>query len=162
MGAAIAVYHLVRYDGIDAACQHYLLLRVTQREFANWSETQHENAASEQFRKRDGLIAADQKGRLARECLHRHRVTQVGEFQGFPQGDALYALSGEIELDIWVAETRFGAPWILFGVAASEDEFWRDIAEDEDLIALGPKQPARLIHVHFVMEADQSQPPSVV
>jgi hypothetical protein len=49
-------------------------------------------------------------------------------------GDAFYKSDDQSGLTIWVAETGYGPPWVLFGQAASEAEFWTSVAEDNRVV----------------------------
>jgi len=153
MHAEIDVYHLIRLDGDGAACRHHLLLKSKRPDFADRSDRQDEAIAANRHR-RDRVIAAYQQQALARQCPHQHGVTLAGEFSGYPEGTPFYAECGQVPVDIWVAATRFGHPWIVFGMAASEAEFWQHLAENEDAAVLGPRRPARRVHAYFIIDAD--------
>ena len=152
MDSEIDVYHLIRLDGDNAACQHYLLLKSKRRDVGK--RQRDEDAVADSRRERDRVVSLYQQRTLARECPHRHVATLEGEFSGYPEGTAFYAETAGVPVDIWVARTRFGHPWIVFGMAASEAEFWQHLAEDEDAAVLGPRRPARLVHAYFVIDTD--------
>ena len=92
-------------------------------------------------------------GVLAERCGAIHEQRLVGELQLPPIGEELYADALAMDVPIWVADTRFGPPWVVLGTAKSEEDFWREVEEDDDDLALrtlGPQKPARQIIVDFV------------
>lgn len=50
------------------------------------------------------------------------------------------------------AETRFGRPRVVMGTAVDEEEFWRAVAQDEDLLSLGPGAPAKKRRAYFLTD----------
>ena len=57
-----------------------------------------------------------------------------------------------------MAQTRFGAPWVVLGTAKSEPAFWRAVAEEDDLAGLGPLRPATRARAFFLADATPDEP----
>jgi hypothetical protein len=148
MAAPIDVYYLVKFAPPPVDHPPYLLLKLTQAEYANWSQTQEDAAVADVIQRRDQII-----GSLVSQIepsASPATAEVVGEFQGYPDGDAFYEETDRQALDVWVAPTRFGHYWIVLGIAVSEEAFWQKIAEDEDAAGLGPTRPARQLTVRFL------------
>ena len=79
-------------------------------------------------------------------------VNLVGELQTYPTGDELSEGRGGFHVDLWVAETRFGHPWVVLGTASNEEEFWREVGRDENLSSLGGRAPAKKHREYFLTE----------
>jgi hypothetical protein len=152
MGIPLDIFSLHRLQGEGASCQHYLLLRVGRPAFSNADEGEYDYACEVADKKRRALIEVYEAGVLAEECAGPHAVSLVGELQAHPTGDKLYEECGGFQLDLWVAETRFGHPWVVLGTAESEEEFWREVGQDEDLSSLGASRPARKQRAFFLTE----------
>lgn len=148
MGIALDVYHLVRLEG--PGCAHHLLVQVVRPEYPNWSQSAEDAADAEQRRKLEQVIPLA----AATLCPDAHGVVVEGEFQGLPLGDMFYESTSRCWVDLWVAETRFGHPWIVLGVVPTEANFWSGVAEDPDIAFLEPHQPARRVRAYFVQERD--------
>ena len=61
------------------------------------------------------------------------------------------------EFDIWVAQTKYGAPRIIFGLADTEEIFWEKIRSESgpsSLNKLGPITPATNCRVYYLTEMD--------
>jgi len=155
MGIPLTVFSLYRLDGEGDACPHYLLLRVHQPEFGNADAASYDRAVDAAEAKRRALLGLH-AGMLAKECAVSHAATLVGELQSLPVGEALVDGPGGGDVELWVAQTRFGAPWVVLGTAESEDAFWRAVEEDGDLSGLGPIRPAERLRAFFL--ADQDEP----
>lgn len=152
MGIPLDIFSLHRLQGEDADCQHHLLLRVGQPEFNNADEGDYARAAEAADKKRAALIEAYEAEVLAGRCAGRHTVSLAGELQTHPAGDELFEERGGFYVDLWVAGTRFGHPWVVMGAAESEEEFWRDVGQDENLSSLGARRPARKQRAYFLTE----------
>ncbi|HEX8190750.1 MAG TPA: hypothetical protein VF586_20495 [Pyrinomonadaceae bacterium] len=150
MGIPLDVFSLYRVRG--AGCEHRLLLRVGRPEFSNADEGDFARAAAAADEKARALLELYERQTLAAECDRRHARELAGELQGRPVGDELAEGAGGADVELWVAETRFGHPWVVLGTAASEEEFWRALGEDEDLSGLGARRPARRERVFFLAE----------
>lgn len=152
MGIPLDVFSLYRLRGAGAGCQHDLLVRVGQPGFSNADERDYTNAVEAAEQSRRGLIEAYQAGVLAAECAGPHAVSLEGELQAHPpRGEMLHGRGG-FYVDLWVAETRFGHPWVVLGTADDEEEFWRAVGEDEDLLSLGARRPAQSRRAYFLTE----------
>jgi hypothetical protein len=153
VGAETWIYSLVCFANAERMCQHHLLLRATRPSFSNASQRDEERARDSADSERERLTEGYEVEVLAERCGTRHERRLVGELQLGPTGEELYADVGALDLPIWVADTRFGPPWVILGTAESEEAFWREVEEDDDalaLITLGPQKPARQIMVDFV------------
>ncbi|HSU17066.1 hypothetical protein [Longimicrobium sp.] len=127
-------------------------MRVGQPEFSNANAGAYDHAAGVAERKRQALIRLYEAEVLARICGAGHEVSLAGELQAYPAGDELMDGAGGGEVDMWVAETRFGAPWVVMGTAEDEDAFWREVEADDDLASLGPVRPAVMRRAFFLAE----------
>lgn len=152
MGIPLDIYSLHRLRGED--CLHHLLVRVGRPGFGNADEGDYSRAAEVADGKTRALIELYERGTLAAECGGRHAPELAGELQAGPVGDELSEGGGGVHVNLWVAETRFGRPWVVLGTAGSEEEFWRAVDEDEDLAALGARGPARLVRAFFLTEGE--------
>ncbi|HEX8293493.1 MAG TPA: hypothetical protein VF570_17155, partial [Pyrinomonadaceae bacterium] len=83
-------------------------------------------------------------------CGRGHAPELAGELQARPVGDELSEGVGGLYVELWVAETRYGHPWVVLGTAGSEEEFWRALGEDEDLSGLGARGAARRVRAFFL------------
>lgn len=149
---------MLRGEGAD--CLHHLLLRVEQPAFSNADERDYARSVEAAEGKRRALIEAYEAGPLKGACGGRHAAELVGELQSLPAGDEFFEEGGGFHVEVWVAETRFGHPWVALGAAASEEEFWRAVGRDENLSGLGPFGPARRVRAYFLDERGASGPSS--
>lgn len=152
MGIPLDLFSLHELRGEGAGCRHYLLLRVGRPGFNNADEGDYARAVDAADRKRDALIEVFEKEVLAGECARRHAASLAGELQARPVGGELDGEGAGFYVELWVAETRFGHPWVVLGTAASEEEFWREVGRDEDLSGLGARAPARRRRAYFLAE----------
>ena len=153
VGAEIWVYSLVCFANAERMCEHHLLLRATRPSFSNASQSDEDRASDLADLERERLTERYKVGVLAERCGAPHEHRLVGELQLGPIGEELYVDVPALDLQIWVADTRFGPPWVILGTAQSEAAFWREVEEDDDALALstlGPKKPARQLIVDFV------------
>lgn len=154
MGIPLDIFSLYRLEGEAANCQHYLLLKVGQPSFSNADEGDYARAVDVAEGKRRALIEVYAAESLSRECAARHTANLVGELQSSPSGNELFEEQGRFYVELWVAETRFGHPWVVMGTAESEEEFWREVEEDENLAALGGRRPAKKQRAYFLTQED--------
>lgn len=152
MGIPLEIFSLHRLQGEGASCQHYLLLRVARRAFSNADEGDYADAVEAADKTRSALLETFEEEVLAGECAGRHTVNLVGELQASPAGGELSEGGGGFYVDLWVAATRFGHPWVVMGTARDEEEFWRGVARDEDLSGLGPSAPAARRRAYFLAD----------
>jgi hypothetical protein len=137
MGIPLHVFTLYALRGASAGCLHHLLLRVTQPEFSNADASDYDAAVDAAEAIRGALMRAYERNVLAHEWPGAHEATLLGEMQAYPVGDELTdAPSGHL-VDIWVAQTRYGPPWVILGTAPSEAAFWRAVDGDEEWSSLG-------------------------
>lgn len=156
MGIPIDIFTLHLLRGEDAGCQHYLLLRVGRPAFNNADEGDYAGAVDVAEKKVGALIRLYEAEVLPRECAGRHAARLVGELQARPTGDELSEGRGGFYVELWVAETRFGRPWVLMGTAENEEEFRRAVEDDEDLSSLGASGPAERRRAYFLAEREDA------
>ena len=152
MGIPLDIFSLYRLQNEGGSCHHYLLLKVEQPAFSNADEGEYDYAVEVADRKRSALIEAYEAEFLAKECAGPHVVNLVGELQARPIGDELFDEWGGFHVDLWVAETRFGRPWVVMGTAENEEAFWHGLEQDEELSSLDACRPARRERVFFLTE----------
>ena len=152
MGIPLDIFtlHELRGEG----CLHHLLLRVGRPAFGNADEGDYARASEAADGKRARLLETFESETLAVECGGRHAATLAGELQSSPVGEELEGGRGGFYVDLWVAETRYGRPWVVLGTAPCEEEFWRGVALDEELSALGARRPASRRRAYFLAEED--------
>ena len=144
MGSRLYIYSLYKH-----VSHTVLLLRVERRESTNTDEADSDTAITDAYSCRDRLLSHS----IAALNLDPSVSPElIGEFQDFPVGDLLYETPDCFELDIWVAPTRFGHPWVILGTAADERTFWAEIADDADLASMNATPPAQKMTVHFFTE----------
>jgi hypothetical protein len=152
MGIPLTVFTLHRLQNEGAGCVHDLLLRVEQPAFSNADQGAYDHAVEVADGKRSALIRVYESEVLAGECAAPHAVSLVGELQSSPTGDELSTDRGGFYVDLWVAETRFGSPWVVMGTAEDEAAFWRAVEADEVLSSLGGVRPAVQRRAYFLAE----------
>lgn len=157
MGIPLDVFSLHQLRG--PGCLHYLLLRVGRPAFNNADEGDYARAVGAADEKQGALIEAFEEELLAGGCAARHAVSLAGELQARPVGDELAEGGGGTYVGLWVAETRFGHPWVVLGTSESEEEFWRGVGSDEELSGLGAGAPARRLRAYFLTDKDQPARP---
>ena len=150
MGIPLDIFSLYELRGEDAGCRHHLLLRVARPGFSNADEGDYSRAVEAADGKRGALLREYETRVLAGECPARHEAELVGELQARPVGDVLCEGRGGFHVEVWTAETRFGRPWVVLGTAGSEEEFWREVEQDEDLSGLTPRRPATQRRAFFL------------
>lgn len=153
MGIPLEIFSLYRLHSEDNPCQHYLLLRVEQPEFRNAVQTEYDAAVEVAEQKRQTLLNLYQAEVLANQCAGSHAIDLVGELQASAIGDELSEGPGGGYVDVWVAATRFGHPWVVLGTAENEAAFWCEVEQDEDLAYLGAVRPATQQRAFFLTES---------
>ena len=154
MGIPLDIFSLYQLQNPDTHCQHYLLLKVRQAEFSNADQGEYEVVVQVAETKRHSLLKLYITTILADECANHHEISLLGELQNAPIGDELHQEVGKLYVDLWVAATRFGHPWVVMGTAESEAAFWQAIAQDEDLAGLGAIRPASQYSAFFLTDND--------
>lgn len=152
MGIPLDIFSLYQFQNEGTDCHHYLLLKVEQSAYRNADEGEYDYVVEVADGKRSSLLETYESGLLAEECAAPHVVTLVGELQGYPTGEELFEEHGGFHVDLWIAETRYGHPWVVMGTAENEEAFWRQIDEDDDLSHLGASRPARQQRAFFLTE----------
>ena len=156
MGIPLTIFSLYRLDGEGDASPRYLLLRVPQQGFGNADAGEYDAVVDAAEARRRRLISVYMTDVLARECPVAHTTQLVGELQSYPVGEAPSDGPGGVGVELWVAQTRYGAPWVVLGTAESEDAFWREVEANDDLSSLGPIRPAERLRAHFLADDDES------
>lgn len=156
MGIPLDIFSLHQLRGEDASCQHYLLLKVGRAAFNNADEGDYARAVEDAETEQRALIEAYKAEVLPRECAGRHVVNLVEELQAYPAGAEVFDEDGGFHVDMWVAETRFGRPWVVMGTAESEEDFWRAVEQDENLSSLGARAPAKKLRAYFLTGKDNA------
>ena len=155
MGIPLAIFSLYRLDGAGDACPHHLLLRVRQAGFSNADAGEYDRVSRAADDRRRALLERYQGGALAKECPAAHTPHLVGELQAWPPGgEVLVDGPGGRVVEVWVAQTRYGAPWVVLGTAESEEAFWREVQADGDLASLGSQPPAAMHRAFFLTDED--------
>jgi hypothetical protein len=131
MGGGFLVYRLYAIE------QWHLLLATRRPLYSNARVPDEARALAEEDAKVETIIAG------------APTATLLGQFEGSPVGERLHEGSGPVSL--WVAQTAEGPPWMVLGVAASEDEFWAEM----DDVGCTPLRPARQIDAYFVKLPDE-------
>jgi hypothetical protein len=157
MGIPLTIWSVYRLEGADGRCAHPLLLRVAQAEFSNADQGEYDRVVEAAEGTRRALIRRYETGVLARECAGPHEARLVGELQAHPAGDLGERPAGG-EVELWMAQTRYGAPWVVLGTADDEAAFWRAVEDDDDLAALGPLRPAARLRAFFLADDDVAIP----
>ena len=155
MGIPLTIFSLYRLDGEGGGCPHHLLLRVRQDGFSNADAGEEDLVFAVAEAKRRARIRIYEAGVLAKECAVPHVATLVGELQAHPVGEALDEHPGGAAVDLWIAQTRYGAPWVVLGTADDEEAFWRAVGESDDLSSLGPTRPAVRQRAFFLTDEDE-------
>jgi hypothetical protein len=159
MGIPLTIFTLYRLDGDGAACPHHLLLRVRQAGYGNADEGEADHVFRAAEATRRALIRRYEAEVLAKECGAVHAARSVGELEAHPAGEALDGPGG-YPVDLWIAQTRFGAPWVVLGTASDEAAFWRAVEEDDGLSGLGPIRPAARQRAFFITDEDGRRHPA--
>lgn len=154
MGIPLDIFSLHLLRGESAGCRHFLLTRVRRPGFGNADEGDYERAVDAADEKRRSLVEEYEARTLAAECGGHHSTNLAGELQAHPAGDELSEGRGGRYVELWVAGTRFGHPWVVMGTAESEEEFWREVERDEDLTALSPSAPAERRRAYFLADEE--------
>ncbi|MEU0395740.1 hypothetical protein ABZ208_23745 [Streptomyces sp. NPDC006208] len=149
MSVPIAIFRLFSYQ----PCGHELLLRVRRPAASNADQGALDAADDFVDSATESLRTCWERRHLQHECLHQHTSSLVAEMQEEPVGEELFH-SGPRQFGVWVARTKYGAPWMVLGTASTEAEFWQQVQDDSDLLDLGPQAPAELHHVHFLTDED--------
>lgn len=150
MGIPLTIFSLHRLRG--AGCEHHLLLRVEQPAFSNADAGEYDHAVEIAEEKRRALLRNYERDVLPLECAAAHQASLAGELQARPVGEEMLEGRGGSYLELWVAETRLGPPWVVMGTAEDEDAFWREVEADADLASLGALRPAVRRRAFFLAE----------
>ena len=148
MAPAGREFRLYRFTGL--LCRHELLVRVGRPAYPN-ADQGAEDAAD------DFADSADEHLRgwwarrlLARDCAGEHRAELLGTMDGDPPTDGVLDGRGLRRCHVWVAH-RADPRWIVVGEAASEEEFWQAVADDD---RSAPRRPAVAHEVYLLTAED--------
>ncbi len=121
MGIGINIFYLYKLRSDKA-----LLLKLSRPGSSNANQNQ-ENQAEE--------ILGLKRRLLLEKYLEKNNETIeifVGEFQGLPEGDALYEKHGTLNLkQLYYTKTKQGENWIYLSLAENAKEFWQATDEDD-------------------------------
>ena len=148
MSIPTEIYTLFEITLPRTETRHLLLTRVERRAFANWDQDDEEAADEDAVNTESHLIK--QFIEMKAGYPVPFEIRKLGELQGRPVGDRLAETDEPCEIDIWIAETSYGQPWVVLGTATREEEFWRLVYEDDDLHARKPLQPATRLRVYYM------------
>lgn len=149
VGVPVKIFRLFSYQ----PCGHELLVRVVRPAASNADQGALDAADDVADSATERLCTWWEQWRLQPECPHQHTSSLVAEMQEEPVGEDLFG-SGRRGLGVWVARTKYGAPWMVLGTASTEAEFWQQVRVDSVLLDLGPLAPAELRHVYFLTDED--------
>ncbi|GEN77607.1 hypothetical protein [Chryseobacterium hagamense] len=139
-------HYIFSIYGMPCDRSRYFILRTVRSDFNNASQTQEDKCRETESASRLRLL----------EMIGRQNNTGelelVGEFHGYPEGDIFYSESGASDISVYYMATGFGKPWIIFGTAASEEDFLTGVENDEDLRTLAPAGEPVKISARFVTE----------
>jgi hypothetical protein len=131
-----------------------LLVRVTRPSYRNASQAEEDWAYQEEDHQRARLLATYQI-KCQASCGSDCTLTLRGICEGEPPGDILYEEHGQVTLALWLTATRFGHPWVLLGVAPTEDAFFTEVTTNTLYANYYPERPAQQVNVYFITEADE-------
>ena len=57
----------------------------------------------------------------------------------------------------WIANTKYGSPWIVLGATPTEEEFWDNLQTNSLLENYAPQKPAQQMQVYFMTQEDAIQ-----
>lgn len=152
MGIPLDIFSLYQLWNEGDNCHHYLLLKVEQGAFNNADEGEYDHVVKVADQKKNALIEFYKAAILVNECAGTHGLRLVGELQSAPVGNELFEEFGGFSVNLWIAETRFGHPWVVLGTAENEAAFWQAIERDADLSNLGATKPAQQQRAFFLTE----------
>ena len=147
MASLLSIYSLYKVPHESM----YYLLRTERPGFSNASQDQEDLAHQIEENKRSYMLTCIGKNLNLNDAK---TFECIGELQGFPIGDALYADHGNTLLNIYILETAYGKPWIILGAANTAAEFLAELNEDEDLMGLKPIGQPQNIQARFFTEQD--------
>lgn len=126
----------------------YFVLRTVLPDFNNASQSDEDESWE---------IESKQRLKLLEFIGNRENCSsfeRIGELHGFPIGDVFYSDYGQPQVPVYYMQTDFGEPWIVFGTGNSEEEFLKELTDDDDLQALNPIGELTKIDVCFVTQND--------
>ena len=147
MAVPTDIYSLHEITAAGDSSTWLLLTRVSRRGFANWNQVDEDDANKAATNHEELLV----KRFLSENCESEgaYESRKVGELQHTPVGDILADPKYQGDVDLWIAATSYGPPWIVLGTAASEEAFWAEVRADEDLVSLNPQRPARRVQAQY-------------
>lgn len=148
MAPAGREFRLYRYHGLG--CRHDLLVRVDRPGYSNADQGAEDAADDFADSAAEHLRGWWARRLLRRDCAGEHRCELLGTMDGDPPTDGALDGPGLRRCRVWVAHhTR--PEWIVVGEAASEEEFWAAVAEDDRPV---PGRPATIHDVYLLTAAD--------
>lgn len=152
MGIPLDIFDLYGLQKEDRSCLHYLLLRVERAGFNNADEGEYDRVVEAADSKKKALIERYIAEILAHDCAGSHAVTLLGAMETSPVGEALCQQGGGFYVDLWIAETKFGYPWVVMGTAETAAAFWQGVEQSQDLSRLGAIEPVSQQRVFFLTD----------
>lgn len=157
MGIESEIFYLYKIT-FDKNKETTVLIRCTREEFPNYNQAKEDQVNREVESKRDILLGNFINQRLGTN-KENAKVDFLGEMQADTFGDELYEIENK-EFTIYVADTKYGFPWIAIGQADSKADFIKKMKDDEiydtelGILSLNPKtETLRKIKVELITEA---------
>ncbi len=151
MTVPTAIFCLYRYT--SSGCAHDLLVRARRPGCSNADQSAQDAADAFARSASDHLRSWWERWRLPLDCEQRHTAELIGAMEEAPARDELHD-AGQRRHTVWVAASGYGRPWVVLDVAATEADFWSQVRDDPDLLALRPEPPAVAHDVYFVTDED--------
>jgi hypothetical protein len=146
MGIDLDVYYVYELE-TEGCGSRYFCFTAHRPGYSNAIQSE-EDTAETQLEMNKNKRLQEAVGSLS-SCGGVIKVDMIGCSYELPVGEALYESRSQ-SLEIWIAEQKYGSPWIILGTADSETEFWEAVSADTDLMACGPKLPAQKLTVSFL------------
>jgi hypothetical protein len=141
-------FRLYRYSGL--LCRHDLLVRVDRPAYSNADQGAEDAADDFADSAADHLRGWWARRLLSRDCSREHRDRLLGTMDGDPPTEDTLDGPGLRRCRVWVA--RYGdSEWLVLGEVASEEEFWRAVADDD---RREPDRPAAAHDVYLLTDSD--------
>jgi hypothetical protein len=147
MGSQITQFRLYQYSFTEE-CVHELLVRVNRPAYPNYSQTSDDAAEDFADSAADHLRKWWQRWLLPRDCRREHESRLL---------DVMYeTISDELDgpglqqLTVWVTVVDDDP---VLGIAATEEEFWRELEDYDPEVASQKPRPQAVAHnVYFLTE----------
>jgi hypothetical protein len=141
-------FRLYRFTG--PLCRHDLLVRVDRPAYANADQGAEDAAEDFADSAAEHLRSWWARRLLRRDCADAHRSALLGTMGGDPPTDGALYGPGLRRCRVWVAH-HADPQWVVVGEAASEEEFWAAVADDDRTV---PPRPAVAHEVYLLTIED--------